>query len=169
MTSPDHPPQSNITDSPAQSVSPIRAIFNILVVLLIIGLISTFLWTRGNSAIFTDTYISAFDPGSTFQSTVSNIDKSFEKAWQNTGTPPVDQADDLIIARRLSLALTGTIPSLEEIRAFEQQPEDQRIQWWLSKIFEDRRWSDYVAERLARSYVGTEGGPFSRLSTPTHG
>ena len=27
-------------------------------------------------------------------------------------------------------------------------------------LLSDRRFSDYFAERLARSYVGTEGGPF---------
>src|SRR5262249_32808791 len=64
------------------------------------------------------------------------------------------------IARRMSLALAGTIPSLEEIRTLEAVPEAQRIEWWTSHLLEDRRFCDYFAERLARVYVGTENGPF---------
>ena len=131
-----------------------------MAVVLIVGLFSTFLWSRGNSAITTDDTLKPFIKESAFQATVSNVNQGFEQEWQKANLQSVDLADDLIVARRLSLALTGTIPSLEEIRTFEQQPEGERIQWWLSKIFEDRRWSDYVAERLARTYVGTEGGPF---------
>jgi hypothetical protein len=69
------------------------------------------------------------------------------------------RAPDLAIARRMSLALTGTIPSLEEIRTFESQPESERLARWLEHLLADRRYSDYVAERLARTYVGVEDGP----------
>ena len=62
--------------------------------------------------------------------------------------------------RRLSLALTGSIPSLEEIRAFEARPAEGRLDWWIETLLADRRSSDYLAERLARAFVGTEGGPF---------
>ena len=70
------------------------------------------------------------------------------------------RANHLTLTRRLGLGLMGTVPSLEEIRAIEELPEDQRIEWWLSRILEDRRYADYVAERLARAFVGTENGPF---------
>src|SRR5581483_4738052 len=43
---------------------------------------------------------------------------------------------------------------------FEKQPQETRIQWWLSRLFRDRRYADYMAERLARVYVGTDGGAF---------
>ncbi len=69
------------------------------------------------------------------------------------------RADDLAIIRRLSLALTGTIPSLEEIRLLEAQPEPQRIVWWLDGLLADRRSSDYLAERFARAFVGVQDGP----------
>ena len=72
--------------------------------------------------------------------------------------PP--RAPDLKIARRLSLGLTGTIPSLEEIREFEKQPRQRRVQWWVSHLVADRRYADYVGERFARAYVGVENGPF---------
>ena len=32
--------------------------------------------------------------------------------------------------------------------------------WWLDHILQDRRFADYFAERLARTFVGTEDGPF---------
>ena len=62
--------------------------------------------------------------------------------------------------RRLSLALTGTVPSLEEIRRFESRPEGRRVSAWLDDVLADRRSADYLAERFARAFVGTEDGPF---------
>ncbi|HUE74349.1 MAG TPA: DUF1553 domain-containing protein [Pirellulaceae bacterium] len=91
---------------------------------------------------------------------VAKIDGEFREFWQKKGFTPAPRADDLAIARRLSLALTGTIPSLEEIRELEKIPANQRSSWWLAHLLEDRRYADYVAERLARAYVGTENGPF---------
>jgi hypothetical protein len=32
--------------------------------------------------------------------------------------------------------------------------------WWVDHVLQDRRFDDYFAERLARTTVGTEGGPF---------
>ncbi|HUS40958.1 MAG TPA: DUF1549 domain-containing protein, partial [Pirellulales bacterium] len=88
------------------------------------------------------------------------MNREFQQDWLETDLSPTDKAPALIVCRRLSLALTGTVPSLEEIRAIELQSDDNQIQWWLSRLFEDRRSSDYLAERLARALVGTEVGPF---------
>ena len=95
-----------------------------------------------------------------FHATVERIDAEFEQHWLQTQVSPAPPADNLTIIRRLSLALTGTIPSLEEIRALEQISESQQIDWWIDRLLQDRRSSDYLAERLARAYVGTEDGPF---------
>ncbi|HSH96523.1 MAG TPA: DUF1549 domain-containing protein [Roseimicrobium sp.] len=95
-----------------------------------------------------------------FRGVVSRVDSTFAGGWKTAGLQPAPQAPPLTLARRLSLGLTGTIPSLPEIRSLEQQSSDQVVQWWLSRLFEDRRYSDYVAERLARVYVGVENGPF---------
>ncbi|MCB1230646.1 MAG: DUF1549 domain-containing protein [Verrucomicrobiae bacterium] len=92
--------------------------------------------------------------------TAQAVDHAFAEAWAAAGLEPAPLADDLTIARRLSLALTGTIPSLEEIRALESQPGEERLDWWLTRLLDDPRSSDYVAERLARAFVGTENGPF---------
>ena len=63
-------------------------------------------------------------------------------------------------ARRVSLGLNGTIPSLEEIRQLESQPLATREAWWLEHLLADRRTSDHLAERLGRAIVGVENGPF---------
>ncbi len=76
------------------------------------------------------------------------------------GVEPAGKADDLTVLRRLSLALLGTIPSLEEIRRFEADTRPDRLTIWTDVILADTRFNDYFAERLARAYVGVEGGQF---------
>ncbi len=88
------------------------------------------------------------------------INDVLRKQWADANLTPAPRTDELMIARRLSLGLTGRIPSLQEIRQFEARPDGDRLQWWLAGILEDRRFADYLAERLARAYVGTEDGPF---------
>jgi hypothetical protein len=101
----------------------------------------------------------ADSPG--FRDLVDRVDAAVRATWKDRGLEPAPLVtDDLALARRVSLALTGTIPSLQEIRQLEAQPPEQRLQWWLAGILEDRRYADYLAERLARAYVGTENGPF---------
>jgi hypothetical protein len=91
---------------------------------------------------------------------VAQVDREFRDYWAENDLQVAEPADELLIARRLSLALVGTVPSLEEIRAFESRPADQRLQWWLSYLLQDDRYPDYIAERLARAFVGVENGPF---------
>ena len=56
--------------------------------------------------------------------------------------------------------MSGTIPALEAIRRFEARPPADRLADWIDETLRERRTSDYLAERLARAVVGTEGGPF---------
>ena len=88
------------------------------------------------------------------------VDRAFRDRWRDQGLTPAPRASDLALIRRLSLALTGTIPSLEEIRRFEALPPSDRVARWLDELLLDRRSADYLAERLARAFVGVEGGPF---------
>ena len=90
----------------------------------------------------------------------ARVDAAFERSWQHAKLEPAQAAPELIVARRMSLALQGTIPSLEEIRHFESLPPEGRLDLWLAELLADRRYADYVAERLARAYVGVEDGPF---------
>jgi hypothetical protein len=104
-----------------------------------------------------------FDPGTTthddFRVTVEKVDAAFRDEWAAKSLTPAPRADDLTAARRLSLALTGSVPSLEEIRQFEAAPPEQRVAGWANHLLRDRRFGDYFAERFARAYVGTEDGP----------
>jgi hypothetical protein len=95
-----------------------------------------------------------------FRSIVERLDQTLTTEWQLKGLTPAERASDLAVARRVSLALTGTVPSLEEIRRFEARGANERLAWWLAATLRDKRSSDYLAERLARAYVGTEEGPF---------
>jgi Protein of unknown function (DUF1549)/Protein of unknown function (DUF1553) len=95
-----------------------------------------------------------------FRTLVANVDASIEAGFRKEGLKPAPLAGDLTVARRLHLALMGTIPSVQEIRQFETYQGEQRTQWWLEGILRDRRSADYLAERFARAYVGTEDGPF---------
>ena len=88
------------------------------------------------------------------------VNADFDKAWAQQQLQPAGKADDLTLVRRLSLALTGSIPSLQELRMLESLKGADIPQWWLSHLLSDRRTSDYLAERLARVYVGIENGPF---------
>jgi hypothetical protein len=99
-------------------------------------------------------------PDADFQRTVEEVNQQFRNHWAEQQLPFAAPADQLVVARRLSLALTGTIPSLEEIRALESLPPEQRMDWWMDHLLTDRRHADYLAERLARAFVGTDQGPF---------
>ena len=91
---------------------------------------------------------------------VQELNRELHREWAAAHVTPVPRAPELVLMRRLALALAGTIPSLEEIRRFEARPDDRRVPLWLDDLLADRRFADYFAERLARVYVGTEDGPF---------
>lgn len=95
-----------------------------------------------------------------FREVVHQVDASFRQNWQSNGLRPAGPAPDLTQARRVALGLMGTVPSLEEIRQFEALPADQRLPWYIDHVLADPRFHDYLAERLARAYVGIEAGPF---------
>lgn len=95
-----------------------------------------------------------------FRAAVARVDAAFRAQWREQRVQPVGPADDLTLARRLSLALTGTVPSLEEVRAFEAVPHERRVDEYVARLLADRRHHDYFAERLARAYVGVKEGAF---------
>jgi Protein of unknown function (DUF1549)/Protein of unknown function (DUF1553) len=99
-------------------------------------------------------------PTSDREPIVDELDRLFRDQWAEKKLQPAPRAADLTVARRLGLALTGSIPSLEEIRHLEARPQGQRVHAYLAQLLQDRRYADYFAERLARVYVGTEDGPF---------
>ncbi|MEM8680128.1 MAG: DUF1553 domain-containing protein [Planctomycetota bacterium] len=91
----------------------------------------------------------------------AEVDREFEACWERQGLSAAGPADRLLVARRLSLAMMGTLPSLEDQRqllAF--QSDDAALAWWCEVVLADRRFADYQAERFARALVGVEEGPF---------
>ena len=88
------------------------------------------------------------------------VNRHFEIQWKAENLTPAEPAAELEVLRRLSLALYGAIPSIEEIRRFEADKKPNRLIRWTAAILTDRRFADYFAERLARGFVGTEGGQF---------
>ena len=91
---------------------------------------------------------------------VSELNQAFENDWEQAGLSSSAAATPLRIARRLSLGLSGSIPSLQEIRALQLQPDGEWIHFWVSHLLRQKRTSDFLAERLARALVGVEDGPF---------
>jgi Protein of unknown function (DUF1549)/Protein of unknown function (DUF1553) len=88
------------------------------------------------------------------------VDLAFRSRWREAGVAAAPKASELIQLRRLSLAMMGTIPSLEEVREFERLPEGDRIEAWLPKMLTDSRFSTYFSARLARAFVGADDGQF---------
>ncbi len=97
---------------------------------------------------------------SSVRASVKTLDTAIEEGWRRSDVVPSAGASDLAVMRRMSLALTGSIPSLEEIRKFESKSPEVRLAVHRENLLKDRRTADYLAERLARSFVGTEDGPF---------
>lgn len=91
---------------------------------------------------------------------VQRVNAELMTFQSEAGIQPAGPAAEMLIWRRLSLALHGTIPSLEEIRDFQADAAPDRLGRWLEQMLNDDRFADYFAERLARSYVGVENGQF---------
>jgi hypothetical protein len=89
---------------------------------------------------------------------IERLNASLAEQWRRHQVEPAAPAEDLIVARRLALGLMGTAPSIEEIRQLEAISSDERIDRYLAAILDDRRCHDYLAERLARAYVGVGDG-----------
>jgi hypothetical protein len=99
-------------------------------------------------------------PLSELEETIQAVNEELAVTWKHLQIEPAAPADDLAVLRRLSLALHGTVPSLEEIRLFEADSRPERLRAWTDAMLEDNRFDDYFAERLARSFVGVENGQF---------
>ena len=104
--------------------------------------------------------IQAADPDDSISSVVADVDAAFAEDWAAKDLSVAGLADPLAICRRISLAMTGTIPSLEELRQLESLPPDKIVVSYVDRLLRDRRHADYLAERLARVYVGVDDGPF---------
>jgi hypothetical protein len=90
-------------------------------------------------------------PHSDVSEAVRGLDQIVERHWKARHVAPTQPADDLLVARRLALALCGTVPSLQEIRWLESLPTEERIEPFCDRLLADPRSHFYLAERLARA------------------
>src|SRR5262245_31204200 len=67
----------------------------------------------------------------------AEVDRLFRAHWVEAALEPTEKAADLTVLRRLALALTGAVPSLEEIRRFESLPAEVRLRDWLDRALKD--------------------------------
>jgi hypothetical protein len=87
------------------------------------------------------------------------IDAALERAWKRDGLAPAATVSDLAFQRRLWLDLLGTLPSLEEIRDLEREPEAGRKARLVTRALADARFGETLAERLAKIAVGAGKKP----------
>lgn len=128
-------------------------------VLVVFGVTALTSWVARTPVKDLAPLLTTFDAVNLHQAVVA-IDEEMQALWDAAGVAAAPPADDLVVLRRLSLALHGTVPSLEELRLFERDRRPDRLGYWISAMLEDRRFADYFAERLARGFVGVEGGQF---------
>lgn len=89
---------------------------------------------------------------------VSRVNQWLRDHWARQGVEPANPADDLTVYRRLTLALFGRIPSLEEITAFQADEHPDRLNRWLLRMLDDQNYGDYFGARLVRMLTGIEEG-----------
>jgi len=88
------------------------------------------------------------------------IDERLDAFRREAGVEAAAPTDELSVLRRAWLALAGTIPSLEEIRAFEADAAPDRLDRAIARLLAERRSADWIARRLASALVGDDGGQF---------
>lgn len=91
---------------------------------------------------------------------IDKLDAAMAEIWAAKAVEVATEADWMTVSRRLSLALVGSGLPLEEVRALQGLPSDQRIEYQLERLLRDPRHHDYWAERWTRAVVGSGEGPF---------
>lgn len=130
-------------------------------VLVVVGIVwLTTASARSSAVSVNQVIVPELKTESDLNETVRLVNVELARLRKDANLQAAEPADELTILRRLSLALHGSIPSLEEIREFESDEGPDRLSRWLEYLLQDDRFSDYFAERLARSYVGVEQGQF---------
>ena len=95
-----------------------------------------------------------------YHATLDQLNQQFATRWKDESLAVAKPAGELLVLRRLSLSLHGTLPSLAEVRQFEADDRPDRLNHWTARMLADVRYADYFAERLARGFVGVENGAF---------
>ncbi len=145
-----------------------RPIISVLICLVALGGISSSLLSTSQIGSSADWQQRPLRPDTGVLNVVAAVNGEFIDAWNNADLEAAPPASVLAVMRRASLALHGTVPSLEEIREFG--PSEQMVDTpaakndlldrYIQYLLADRRYADYVSERFARVFVGVDAGPF---------
>ena len=137
-----------------------RSVRVVLLPLLVVAGVMVLVAAAARSPIHPAPDASPWDALADARPVVDQIDRLFSRRWEAAHITPAEPADELQVLRRLSLALYGTVPSLEEIRRFEADTALDRLDRWTRQMLRDQRFGEYFAARLARSLIGAEQGQF---------
>ncbi len=153
-------PAPSATPSPTPTPAATPFVWKLAVGLLPVGVLILVVWSVFTRVTDAHPPLVTSGPDDDLAQAVARVNEFFRNDWQRESLAPAARADELDLLRRLSLALCGTVPSLEEIRAFERDDGPDRIRRWAMRMLDDDRFAEYFAERLARSLVGVENGQF---------
>ena len=105
--------------------------------------------------------------GGDAQALAAAIDERLGAAWKDAGVKPAAEVDDAEFLRRVTLDLTGTIPTEEAARAFLRQKEkDRRLRYVRGLLYGQGyarsmavRWANLLLGRQRVQEAGGETGP----------
>ena len=129
-----------------------------ILVVCVVGVLCSWA-TRGPRRIGSGT-VSSVAVSADLAPAVERVNQFFAERWRSNDIQPAEAADELLVLRRLSLAMIGSVPSIEEVRQFEADREPQRLDRWTLRLLHDQRFSAYFAVRLSRCFVGADDGQF---------
>jgi hypothetical protein len=75
----------------------------------------------------------------------AKIDQLFEQTWHDAGIAPAALADDATFLRRVTLDLTGLIPTVGEIRTFQADTRLQKRQFAIVDLLQRPRHANHLA------------------------
>ena len=93
------------------------------------------------------------------------IDRFLEIGWKQRGAEPAKPADDAAFLRRLTLDLTGRIPTGDEARAFLAEPRRERRQRAIARLLASPEHARHLREVFDVVLMGRRGADFERQRT----
>jgi len=79
----------------------------------------------------------------------SPVDRFLVEGWARLGIRPSEEVDDATLIRRLSLDICGTLPTVEEVRAFEADRRPGRRTRLINRLLDRPEYAAYFAMKWA--------------------
>src|SRR5262249_1268903 len=77
------------------------------------------------------------------------VDKHTQKKWQELGIVPADLCSDEQFIRRVSLDLTGTLPTPDQVKAFVTSKDADKRAKLVDDLLETKEYAYYFANKWA--------------------